>query len=52
MKLLPQNIKGAGIIDIAALASVMGHSEIKQQASIAVLKMTIEQAKLEVEPVM
>ncbi len=34
-------------MDIAALASAMNHSDIKQQASISVLKMTIEQAKVQ-----
>lgn len=32
-------------MDIAALASVMKHAGIKQQASISVMKMTMEQAK-------
>lgn len=34
-------------MDIAALASVMKHSGIKQQASISVMKMTMEQAKVQ-----
>ena len=36
-------------MDIAALASVMKHSGIKQQASMSVLKMTMEQAKLQAD---
>ena len=36
-------------MDIAALASVMKHSGIKQQASISVLKMTMEQVKLQAD---
>ena len=32
-------------MDIAVLASAMNHSAIKQQTSISVLKMTMEQAK-------
>ncbi|MDD4835024.1 MAG: YjfB family protein [Lutispora sp.] len=36
-------------MEIAALASAMKYSGIKQQASISVLKMTMEQAKLQAD---